>query len=303
MAKTDEKSKFQWGQFITYVGSFCVIVLIGGLFTAVALGLRPLEQRAATTVSLQGSDLEIAWPMNAITPDGKPSTWLPRANQEQIEQLVVDALGDTRQEVFSAEPLERVSDALKASGWFDGVPSVTRERGGKVVINGKWRVPGVFVRHKGDEYLVSWDGKRLPPVRKAGLERNFRVIMDPAVGPPAYADGSADFGTAWPGEDMVASIELIELMQDKPWYHQVAGVDVSEYSSKGRLTLVTPEHTRVVWGGRPTKPLIGEVSTAQKLAHLSQIMHDYRRIDAGYPLIYVNSANLQFDISATATQP
>jgi hypothetical protein len=127
--------------------------------------------------------------------------------------------------------------------------------------------------------------------------------MDPAVGPPAFGDVTPDYGTAWAGEDIVASIELIELMQDKPWFHQVAGVDVSEYSARGRLTLVTPDGTRVVWGGRPTKPLIGEVSTAQKLAHLSQIMHDYKRIDAGYPLIYVNAANLQFDISASAIRP
>ncbi|HYE62281.1 MAG TPA: hypothetical protein VD997_09810 [Phycisphaerales bacterium] len=303
MAKNDANSGFQWRQFITYVCSFSIIILIGGLFVAVAVGLRPLEQRAAQTVSLNGVKPEIAWPMNAVTPDGKPSTWLPKSNQEEIEQLVIDALGDTRQEAFSPEPLARVADALKASGWFDGTPSVTRGRGGKVNITGKWRVPGVFVRYKGDDYLVSWDGKRLPPVRKAGLERNFRVVMNPAVAPPAYADGTPDYGTAWPGEDIVASIELIELMQEKAWYHQVAGVDASEYSAKGRLTLVTPEGTRVVWGGRPTKPLVGEVSTPQKLAHLSQIMHDYKRIDAGYPLIYVNAANLQFDISATAIQP
>jgi len=303
MAKNDDKSKFQWGQFITYVGSFCIIVLLGGLFTAIALGLRPLEQRAAMTVSLNGPKVEIAWPMNAVTPDGKPSTWLPRSNQEEIQQLVLDALGDTRQEVFSAEPLERVSEALRASGWFDGAPAVRRDRGGRIAITGKWRVPGVFVRHKGDEYLVSWDGKRLPPVRKAGLERNFRVIMDPAMGPPSFTGNAPDYATAWPGEDIVASIELIELMKDKPWFGQVAGVDVSEYSSKGRLTIITPESTRVVWGGRPTKPLIGEVSTAQKLAHLAQVMHDYKRIDAGYPLIYINSSNLQFDISASANNP
>jgi hypothetical protein len=83
----------------------------------------------------------------------------------------------------------------------------------------------------------------------------------------------------------------------------VAGIDASEYSTNGKLVIVTPEQTRVVWGGRPSKPLIGEVSTAQKLAHIAQIMQNYKRIDAGYPLIYVNSVNLQFDISASAKQP
>ena len=89
-------------------------------------------------------------------------------------------------------------------------------------------------------------------------------------------------------------------MVDKPWAKQVAAIDASEYSSHNRLSLITPEKTRIVWGGRPTKPAIGEVSTAQKLAYLSQLFHDYKRIDAAHDVVYVNSGNLQFDISATA---
>jgi hypothetical protein len=238
-----------------------------------------------------------------VTPDGRPSTWLPKDTQGQVEQLVLDALGDARLETFSAEPLERVSTALGNSGWFDGRVRVQRGSAGSIHVNGHWRTPGAFVRHKGDDYLVSWEGRRLPPVEKAGLHRNFRVIMDPAVGPPAYADGTPDYGTAWAGEDIVASMELLRVLSEKAWFGQVAGIDASEYSTNGKLVIVTPEQTRVVWGGRPSKPLIGEVSTAQKLAHIAQIMQNYKRIDAGYPLIYVNSVNLQFDISASAKQP
>jgi hypothetical protein len=303
MAKSDEKSKFQWANFITYLGSLVVVLLLAGLLVAMVLGLRPLEGRAAMLVSTSSTRVEMAWPMNAVLPDGRPATWMPKSSQAQVEQLVLDALGDVRMETFSPEPLERVAIALKNSGWFDDMPKVTRGSGGSIRVTGKWRLPGAFVRYKGDDYLVSWDGRRLPPVEKAGLHRNFRVILDPVLGPPSYADGSPDYSTAWAGEDIVASLELLQLLSDKPWFGQVAGVDASEYSTSGKLVIVTPERTRVVWGGRPSKPLIGEVSTAQKLAHISQIMQDYKRIDAGYPLIYVNSVNLQFDISATAKQP
>jgi hypothetical protein len=34
---------------------------------------------------------------------------------------------------------------------------------------------------------------------------------------------------------------------------------------------------------------MGEVSTAQKLGHLRQLVKDTKRIDATYPLIYVQS--------------
>ncbi|MCX5689623.1 MAG: hypothetical protein NTV94_07545, partial [Planctomycetota bacterium] len=59
-------------------------------------------------------------------------------------------------------------------------------------------------------------------------------------------------------------------------------------------------NTRVVWGGRPSKPALGEVSTAQKLEHLRQLVRDTKRIDASYPMIYVNQERLLFDLSATA---
>jgi hypothetical protein len=303
MAKSDDKGRFQWTHFITYVGSFAIVVLLAGLLVAMVLGLRPLEGRAAVLVSTAHPKVHLAWPMNAVTPDGRPSTWLPRESQAQVEQLVLDALGDARLEVFSSEPLERVSAALGNSGWFDGKVRVTRGSGGAVHVAGDWRLPGAFVRYKGEDYLVSWEGRRLPPVTKVGLHRNFRVIMNPAVAPPAYADGSANYSVAWAGEDIVASMELLRVLSEKAWFGQVAGIDASEYSATGKLVIVTPEQTRVVWGGRPSKPLIGEVSTAQKLAHIAQIMQDYKRIDAGYPLIYVNSVNLQFDISASAKQP
>jgi hypothetical protein len=268
-----------------------------------ALGLRPMEARAAKVVSLAPSALDINWPLAAGSTEGQPRTWLPKANQEEIEQLVNDALGDPSAEVFSPEPLERVSRALAQSGWFDGTPAVTRGRHNGVKIQGNWRIPAAMVRYKGDDYLISADGKRLPSVKRAGLEKNFRAIIDPSVGPPAFPDSTPDYRTAWAGEDIVASLELLELVQAKAWYAQVAGIDVSEYSRTGKLTLVTPENTKVVWGGRVSKPLLGEVSTPQKLAHISQILHDHKRIDAGYPLIYVNSVNLQFDISASAKQP
>jgi hypothetical protein len=294
---------FQWKNFVTYLGSVCVLILCVALLVAMSLGLRPLEDKAAQVVNLASPKVHLTWPINAVTPDGKPSTWLPKQNQDEIQQLVIDALGDTSREAFSREPLERVSRALEQSGWFDGAPVVRRGEGGSLDINGKWRLPFAFVRFKDEDYLISQDGKRMPPVKKAGLERAFRTIQNPAVGPPAFGDGSADYSKAWSGEDIVASVELLQLMQEKPWFTQVAGVDAADYSANGKLVLVTPEKTRVVWGGRPSKPIIGEVSTAQKLAHLTQIMHDYKRIDAKYPLIYINGANLQFDISATATQP
>jgi hypothetical protein len=284
-----------------------------------AVGLRPLEARAAKVVSHTPVRIDIAWPVMARpaakakagakpTPEAAPQTWLPRQQQEELLALAQEAYhgtgaaAPTGREGFSRSPLERIGQALAASGWFEGTPMVRRTSDSTISVEGAWRIPAALVRHDGKDYLISWDAKPMPLVYDAGAAKSMRVILDPALGPPMNQDGSRDFATSWQGEDIAASLELLQLMVDKPWYRQVSGIEASQYSAKGQLTLVTPEKTRVVWGGRPSKPAIGEVSTAQKLAYLSQLLHDCKRIDAGHDLIYINMGTLQFDISATASK-
>jgi hypothetical protein len=308
---------FQWSKFLLYLSSICILILIGGLIVGGAVGLRPLEARAAKVVSHTPVKIDIAWPTTkpaakatktdpkaAATPEDKPQTWLPAQQQEELLTLAQGAYtgSNIAQGSFSRSPLERIGQALSSSGWFDGTPKVSRAADSTITINGAWRIPAALVRRGNTDYLISWDGKPMPITYDAGSAKSIRVIIDPAMGPPTNQDGSRDFANAWQGEDIAASLELLQLMVDKPWAKQVAGIDASEYSSHNRLTIVTPEKSRIVWGGRPTKPAIGEVSTAQKLAYLSQLQHDYKRIDAGKDVVYINSGTLQFDISATAAK-
>jgi hypothetical protein len=309
-----QKPPFQWSKFLVYLGSFCMLILLGGLVVGMVMGIRPLEARAARVVNHTPTNIEIVWPTIKAkkdekvkakpgVPEEKPKTWLPRQQQEDLLTLANEAyIGKSAGDGFSRSPLERVGQALAASGWFDGTPTVRRVSDTGVVVDGKWRVPAALVRREGKDYLISWDGKPMPLVYDAGEAKAMRVILDPAMGPPTNKDGSRDFAGAWQGEDIAASLELLQLMTDKAWYKQVGGVDASQYSSHNQLALVTPEKTRVVWGGRPNKPAIGEVSTAQKLAYLGQLFHDFKRIDAGHETVYINGGTLQFDISASANK-
>jgi hypothetical protein len=303
---------FQWSKFLMYLASFCILIMLAGLLVGMAVGLRPLEARAAKVVSHTPVRIDIAWPTTKPAkpqpgaaqpkPDDKPHTWLPAQQQEELLVLAQGAYTGTTlaQGGFSRSPLERIGQALGSSGWFDGTPKVKRAADSTITVEGAWRIPAALIRRGGKDYLISWDGKPMPITYDAGTAKSIRAIIDPAMGPPTNQDGSRDFTNAWQGEDIAASLELLQLMVDKPWAKQVAGIDASEYSSHNRLTLITPEKTRVVWGGRPSKPAMGEVSTAQKLAYLSQLLHDYKRIDAGKDVVYINGGTLQFDISATA---
>jgi hypothetical protein len=300
-----------------YLASICILILLAGVVVGMAVGMRPLEARAAKVVSHTPVKIDIVWPTTkpakkaeakaakpGAAPAEKPKTWLPAQQQEELLSLAQEAYAGsptaTGREGFSRSPLERIGQALGASGWFDGTPKVKRAADSTITVDGAWRVPGALVRHDGKDYLISWDGKPMPLSYDAGAAKSIRVIIGPAMGPPMNQDGTRDFTGAWQGEDIAASLELLSMMADKPWAKQVAGVDATEWSSRGRLTLVTPENTRVVWGGRPSKPAIGEVSTAQKLAYLQQLLHDFKRIDANHDVVYINSGTLQFDVSATA---
>lgn len=295
MAKATKGEPFGWGQFVTYLSGFCVLVLCLGMLLGVTLGMGPLEERAAGVVGHGPVTVRIQWP--AI--DGTSgATWLPLADQEVLTASAQDAAGAC--EAFRADPLARVSQTLGSSGWFESPPAVARTGGRTLEVSGTWRTPAAVVRWDGKDHLISWEAMPMPPVYEMNAAR-LPVIVGTAVGPPKDRSGARDLATPWAGEDVGGSLELLRTIAAQPWVSQVKGVDASRYSTEGLLMLVTPDNSRVVWGGRPSKPRLGEVTTAQKLVHIGQVWRDTKRIDGGYPLIYVNTQRIQLDTSASAS--
>lgn len=290
------KQAFGWRDFLTNLSSFAAVLLAAAVLVGATMGMKPLEARASRVGGRLASTVSVVWPRLG---EDKPGTWLPRADQEALQKLAMDAIGGSPAP-FDREPLERIGRALGDSGWFDGLPRVRRGVSSVIVVEGTWRVPAAVVRSGGKDYLIAWDARLMPAVYEAGKSR-LAVISDPAAGPPASVGGT-DYQTPWKGEDVGAALELLETVRAQKWSGQVQGIDCARFAREGLLMLVTREGNRVVWGGRPSKPRLGEISTAQKLVHLAQLQHDFKRIDAGYPLIYVNCERLQFDTSASAQQ-
>lgn len=292
----ETQGSFGWKSFLGYLSSFCVMVLGVGLLAGATLGMKPLEAKAASAMGGGPPKVTIAWPRIEGAPP--ESTWLPKADQETLTALVLDAAGDNPAP-FSPAPLARISNALDASGWFARPPRVSRTTGGSILIEGDWRIPAAVVRWNSKDYLLSWEAMPMPAAYEPDAAR-LPVILGSPAGPPTTPDGARDLRTPWSGEGIGAALELIQTVLTQPWAKQVRGVDLSSYGTDGVLKLVTVEGSRVVWGGRPSKPRMGEVTTAQKLVHLAQIDHDHKRIDAGYPLIFINTQRIQFDTTASA---
>ena len=170
----------------------------------------------------------------------------------------------------------------------------------EIQIDGAWRAPAAVVRRDGVDQLISWDGFPMPVTANVGTTQ-FPVIDSPALPAPKLAGGATvDFNTAWQGEDIAASLELLAVLLRQPWGSQIGGIDARDFSSTRAMIVSTTFGTRIYWGGRYNKPALGEVNSEQKIGHLTELYNKHNRIDAGYPMIYVNNTKLQFNISATA---
>lgn len=306
-------AKFDWRAFFAHLTTFLSVAIVVTLGLGFLLLRESIAQRAETVVSRQPARLRIEWPQikhQAGVPSAQ-QTWLALQFQEELTTVAKKALGENP-DPLSRAPLDAVGAALGASGWFDGRPSVVRQGDSEIVVRGEWRIPAAVVRSApaapkpGDvsprtDYLISWDGRPMPVIYPEG-KSGLLVIKGCARGPTKAADGEIDFAQAWQGDDCAAGLELLRLLMDQDWRAQVAAVDVTGYSESKQLTIETVYGTRLVWGGRPAKPLTGECTTAAKLGKIAELNQLSQRIDAGHgelELWWPINKPLEIDRSAT----
>lgn len=277
------------------------VILLGALIALVVGGRKPLEARTAASLATGPVTVEIVWPAVAAKDENGETisrTWIPLDWQVRLLSDARAILGESRNPL-DPTALSELSHCLASTGWFEGPPTVRCENGSNVIVSGVWRTPAAVVRQGSDDVWISWDGKVMPNVAPAASV-NARVIVGPTQQPAKLADGSIDFGTPWPGDDLAAGLELLGVTASQPWFAQVAGVDVSKHAEDGSLSILTTYGTRIAFGGRPSKPRYGDAPTNDKLRLIATLFHDTRRIDGGHPAVYVDLPFLMFDRSATA---
>lgn len=213
------------------------------------------------------------------------TTWLAPQFQEELTAAAFAALGN-EPDPLSREPLDFVADAMERSGWFVGRPVVERRPGGVLAVLGSWRIPAVVVRQGGSDHLLSWDAHPMPVQYALGQSR-LPVLVGVSA-PRPMRDGKPDYTSQWSGEEVTAGIELFKAIAPQPWFSQVAAVDVATFRENRRLVIITvgPSGTlegggRIVWGGRPSKPLPGELPTRRKIERLTELNRKFGRIDGG----------------------
>ncbi len=315
-AREASRRSLDWKAFFSHLTTLVSVALVVGLGLGFLLLRGPIRQRAEAVVSKEPARIRVEWPelrrsesKSAPVAAGRPvveaMTWLAPQFQEEILRIATNALGSNPDQLSRA-PLDAIGAALEASGWFEGRPNVSREGGSEIVVRGTWRVPAAVVRveQSGDskDYLISWDGRPMPVVYPQGRS-GLPVILGVMNGPPRSAGGETAFAEVWPGDDVAAGLELLRIVAVQPWKAQVAGVDVTGYAQSRQLVITSVHSTRLVWGGRPSKPLTGECSTNVKLSKISELNSLSNRIDAGHAEIelwWPINKPLEIDRSASA---
>ncbi|MFG0241458.1 MAG: hypothetical protein ACF8R9_01600 [Phycisphaerales bacterium JB054] len=274
------------------LGAVVVGALVG--LGAAGWGAATVHARAGEILASEPTTVEIEWP----TLGGADQTWLGEGLREQIvEQIDTQLVGRS----LDAGALASVGEMLAASGWFDTEPRVARTGDSTIRVSGVWREPACAVRVNGRDYPLDWRGRPFPIEYEAGTS-GLRVLVGVRAQVPLDAVGTLDVINPWPGEDVEAGLGLLAPLLREPFAGQVAGVDVAEYFTLGRLSIVTDRDSRVIWGGRFGEFVPGEATTKQKMERLraaaSNPMYE-RRIDSGAQRLDISGEHLILDRTGT----
>ncbi|MBK7404869.1 MAG: hypothetical protein IPJ41_09610 [Phycisphaerales bacterium] len=272
VAEQTEEGRF--GGMNLRVAAAALLALIG--VSALGYGSVVVHARATEILAAEPIRVVIEWP----TQPGSDQTWLDEGLRDQITSRVEAQLTGRR---LDATLMDQLGNALASSGWFDGAPRLDRTADDVVRVRGQWRAPACALRSGPRDYALDWKGRPFPVDYPAGAS-GLRVILGAASPVPLSPSGNLDVLDPWPGDDVAAALGLLAPLLREGFASQIMGIDVSDYLSRGKLSIVTDTGSQVVWGGRYGEYIPGEASSEAKIARLRSLASNpqfHHRIDVG----------------------
>jgi hypothetical protein len=201
---------------------------------------------------------------------------------------------DIAKSPFDHKVLVDAVTALQMNPWIREIHSVRRTYtstpGDTIEVDCEYRAPVALVKWNDRYTLVDNEGTVLPEqfteaevpriVYGADGKMNIRVIEG-----VTHKPGSP--GQVWPGADVAAGLELVQLLYNQPYADDILKVNVANFQGRRsprdpQLTLITrfTPATELRWG-RPVsaKDAFIEVTPAQKLNYLASVYAKYHRVD------------------------
>jgi len=217
--------------------------------------------------------------------------------------------------VFDRDALVHVHQRLKASPWVATVRGVRRvfgnSPGDTIEVDCDFRTPVALVNDNEGHYwfvdekgvkLPEWfDAEQLGKVIFANGKVNLRIIEGVYNAPPAEA------GKIWPGDDLIAGIDLAKLLHGRDFTEDIIRINVSNYIGRmnvrePQIVLMTRYGTQVRWGNAIGRSdWFVELPVARKLEAMKWVHSTYGRVDNYKPWIDIRFETIAYPAPA-ATQ-
>ncbi len=264
-------------------------VLTALTVTAVGVGvmvaMRRLESHVHALTHFDRVQLWVEW--EACPP------FLQNADNIHILRSLEHEIALTASDTILDEGLAmRVATALSRPdiGWVKRIERVVVRPDGRISILCDFREPTAYIAMGSRCFLVDSEGVRLPgeyAPEECELSRMLTIRGVEALEPMV--------GDMWTGEDVVAGLRLVTMLERQPFRDQVASINVENFNGRisrnqPHLVLATNRPGSRIWWGRPPDQEQGIENTArQKLALLQQLYSEYGRIDINQPYIDVRT--------------
>lgn len=270
----------RWLRIRGTLSAASAVLVIGSVLAGVTFGTPALERAAAHRLNARELHLTVRWPVNP----GDDQSWMPQEFRDEILAIAYGRLLITPDRL-SPEPLAAVGRTLHETNWFASTPRVERVSPDEIVISGPWRIPAATMRIGSRDHLIASSGHLLPHSWDAG-QSGIPVIVGLRYDP-----------RQWPTDAARASLQLLRLLRDQPFHHQIAGIDASRFHEAEMLGILTDSGSRVWWGAPPgaSAPERSEVRTEHKLRNLAEVYRITGRIDAAQRdlVVYTDGVRLE----------
>jgi hypothetical protein len=239
--------------------SFAVVCVVGAIVLGIVYWDRFIKKNTSA------SEDTVAMEIRAVP------AWVNEALKEKLSAVArADGIGLQLDDTVAGRVQRSIRELFP---WLDG--ATVRTMHDRLVVEGRWRKPVVFVKRGLDSFYVDRDLVVLDFVEMPHLTiTNVQGLAVTGEGPA--------LGQVWQRDDLAAAVELVELLgqwdrqktPDKPLLDEIAAVDVSNYDGRTNsrfphIVLYTTDNTEVIWGAEPGKwQRHLEADDAEKLAKL-----------------------------------
>jgi hypothetical protein len=237
------------------------VLVISGLIALTAMSVPKLR---ATQIS--ADDLKVTF--------HDPPVWLDDSLLLELQDVARINLART---TVGREGLMQTAEALGATGWFTDVKQVQWLNDTEAIVHATYLIPYAKVQDNNETVFIDVHGRRLPTRVGAIVKQKYHFIT---LKEPKYERPMRP-GLQWNGGDIMAGLDVLKLIYNKPWATQVQHINLARWTSNGTLILETNTPSFFIWGSSPGKEHGLEALADHKIDRLNHIFTKYGRIDQG----------------------